>query len=253
MADLSHPANPARPSAPESPGGAGLPHGGAVHGRADRPADRRRRARPHVYLNQTAPPAAATANPAPTSAKKAQPQAERIPRGVTTKKRPSEAAAVTPKPSRTPEGQIPGFNTTDNPAVLSDGDDSVQLIGGLASRVVSLTNDARSQRGCGPLRVDGGLTRSARTHSLEMARAGQLSHNSPDGSSPWDRMERAGYRWGAAENIGAGYSTADEAVRGWMDSPDHRKNILDCRLKAIGVGVASGPGGPWWTQDFGTQ
>ncbi|MFB4282968.1 MULTISPECIES: CAP domain-containing protein [unclassified Nonomuraea] len=206
---------------------------------------------PHIYLNETAPPAAATANPAPTAAKKAQPQVDRIPRGVTTKKIPSEAA--TPRPTRTPEGQIPGFNSHDDPAVLGDQDDGVRVLAGMAYEVVSLTNTARARRGCGPLRVDDGLTRSARTHSLEMARTGRLSHNSPDGASPWDRMERAGYRWGAAENIGAGYSTPDEAVRGWMDSPDHRKNILDCRLKAIGVGVASGPGGLWWTQDFGTQ
>ncbi|MCP2362202.1 uncharacterized protein YkwD [Nonomuraea thailandensis] len=207
---------------------------------------------PHVYLNETAPPAAATANPAPTTARKAQPQAERIPRGITTKKPPRGTA--TPTPTRTPDDQIDGFNTQDDPAVaVAPHDDGVRVMAGLASRVVSLTNSARARRGCGPLRVEISLTRSARAHSLEMARTGQLSHNSPDGASPWDRMERAGYRWGAAENIGAGYDTAEEAVNGWMASRDHRKNILDCGLKAIGVGVASGPGGPWWTQDFGTQ
>ncbi|MEV0824633.1 CAP domain-containing protein [Nonomuraea rubra] len=207
---------------------------------------------PHVYLNETVPPAAATANPAPTAARKAQPQAERIPRGITTKQ--SARDPVTPKPTRTPKDQIDGFNTHDDPAVLADPhDDEVRVIAGLASRVVSLTNSARARRGCGPLRVDTSLTRSARAHSLEMARTGRLSHNSPDGASPWERMERAGYRWGSAENIGAGYVTAEEAMDGWMASRDHRTNILDCDLKAIGVGVASGPGGPWWTQDFGTQ
>ncbi|MGN9836517.1 CAP domain-containing protein [Nonomuraea sp. H19] len=208
---------------------------------------------PHIYLNGTAPPAAATANPAPTTAKKAQPQAQSIPREITTRKVPRGAA--TPKPSaKTPDGQIPGFDAQEDPTRVLGGDQSsVSVIPGMASKVVSLTNTARSRHGCGPLRVDGGLTRSARTHSLEMARTGRLSHNSPNGASPWDRMERAGYHFGAAENIGAGYGTPEEAVRGWLDSPDHRKNILDCRLKAIGVGVASGPNGPWWTQDFGTQ
>ncbi|MET8867715.1 CAP domain-containing protein [Nonomuraea sp. NPDC004580] len=207
----------------------------------------------HIYLSETAPPAAATANPAPTVQKKAQPQIESIPRGITIKKEVGEPTA-THAPRRTPDGQIPGFNSHDNPsAAFEDGREDVRVLAGMASEVVTLTNSARAKRGCGPLRVDAGLTRSARTHSLEMARAGELAHNSPDGSSPWDRMERAGYRWGAAENIGAGYSTAQEAVSGWMGSPDHRRNILDCRLKAIGVGVAAGPGGPWWTQDFGTQ
>jgi uncharacterized protein YkwD len=207
----------------------------------------------HIYLNGTAPPAAATANPAPTTAKKALQQLESVPRETTTKRVPR--GTPTPKATgKRPDGQIPGFQSEDDPAqTFGDDGSSVAVIPGLASKVVSLTNDARAKHGCGPLRVDGGLMRSARTHSLEMARMGQLTHNSPDGASPWDRMERAGYRHGAAENIGAGYSTADEAVRGWLDSPDHRKNILDCRLKAIGVGVASGPNGPWWTQDFGTQ
>ncbi|WP_188190948.1 CAP domain-containing protein [Nonomuraea sp. SYSU D8015] len=207
----------------------------------------------HIYLNGTAPPAAATANPAPTTGKKALQQLESIPREVTTRKAPSGKA--TPKPTtKRPDGQIPGFDAQDDPGQLSTGaEPSVSVIPGMASKVVALTNSARARHGCGPLRVDGGLMRSARTHSLEMARMGALTHNSPDGASPWDRMERAGYRYGAAENIGAGYSTPEEAVRGWLDSRDHRKNILDCRLKAIGVGVASGPNGPWWTQDFGTQ
>ncbi|MET7332512.1 CAP domain-containing protein [Nonomuraea sp. NPDC005650] len=206
---------------------------------------------PHVYLNETAPPAAATGNPAPTTARKAQQQAEMIPREITTKKVPR--GRVTPRATKTPDGQIAGFNSRDNPALLSDGSGGVQIIPGMAAKVVSLTNAARARHGCVALRVDAGLSSSARTHALEMAQTGQLAHTSPDGSSPWDRMERAGYRWGAAENIGAGYSTADEAVRGWLDSSDHRKNILDCGLKAIGVGVASGPDGPWWTQDFGTR
>jgi uncharacterized protein YkwD len=206
----------------------------------------------HIYLNETAPPAAATANPAPTTAKKAQQQAESIPRKSTTRTRPR--GTPTPKATKSPKDHIPGFNSEDAPThVLGDEGDTARLLPGMASKVVSLTNSARSRRGCGPLRVDGGLTRSARAHSLEMAGSGQLMHNSPGGASPWDRMERAGYHWGAAENIGAGYSTPEEAVRGWLDSPDHRKNILDCGLKAIGVGVASGPGGPWWTQDFGTR
>jgi uncharacterized protein YkwD len=208
---------------------------------------------PHIYLNGTAPPAAATANPAPTTAKKGLQQLESVPREVTTKKIPRGTA--TPKATgKAPEGQVQGFGSPDDPTqVFGDDEGSVALIPGMAAKVVALTNSARSKHGCGPLRVDGGLMRSARTHSLEMARMGQLTHNSPDGASPWDRMERAGYRYGAAENIGAGYSTPEEAVSAWLDSRNHRGNILDCGLKAIGVGVASGPNGPWWTQDFGTR
>nr|BFE86187.1 hypothetical protein GCM10020093_087880 [Planobispora longispora] len=64
-------------------------------------------------------------------------------------------------------------------------------------------------------------------------------------------MENAGYSDGGAENIGRGAGSADEAMRTWMSNPGHRGNILNCALRAIGVGVVEGPGGPWWTQDFG--
>ncbi|NUP81338.1 MAG: CAP domain-containing protein [Nonomuraea sp.] len=207
----------------------------------------------HIYLNETAPPAAAaTPRAAPTTVKKVQPELDRIPRQATTVKTPRGRS--TPKPTKTPEGQIPGYDAQDDPTQVFTGDgEGVKVIPGLAARVVALTNIARAEHGCGPLRVDSRLGRSARQHSLEMARTGQLAHNSPNGASPWDRMDRAGYHWGAAENIGNGYSTPEQAVRGWLDSRDHRRNILDCTLKAIGVGVASGTNGPWWTQDFGTQ
>jgi uncharacterized protein YkwD len=199
----------------------------------------------HVYLEETVPPAAATTSSAPP--KNARPNVEMIPR-QTTPGRPERAA---PKASKSPDNRVHGFTAPDDPVLRSERS-GVRVLATMARRVVTLTNAARSRHGCRPLRVDDGLTRSARAHAVEMARTGLLSHNSPDGASPWVRMERAGYRWGAAENIGAGYDTPEEAVRGWMDSRDHRKNILDCDLKAIGVGVASGPGGPWWTQDFGT-
>ncbi|NRQ33201.1 hypothetical protein HII36_15305 [Nonomuraea sp. NN258] len=207
----------------------------------------------HVYLSQTAPPAAAREQPPQQQPRKMQPNAGRIARATPN---PTARGKTTVKPTRPPKDQISGYDALDDPTqVLGDQDDGqrVAVIPGLAAKVVSLTNAARAKHGCAPLRVDGRLAASARTHSLEMARAGALTHASPDGASPWDRMERAGYPWGAAENIGNGYATADEAVRGWLDSPDHRKNILDCGLRAIGVGVASGPNGPWWTQDFGTR
>ena len=39
-------------------------------------------------------------------------------------------------------------------------------------------------------------------------------------------------------------------MNSWMNSAGHRANILNCDLTRLGVGVAEGAGGPWWTQDF---
>ena len=68
-------------------------------------------------------------------------------------------------------------------------------------------------------------------------------------------LRAAGYPYRkVAENIAAGQRTAAEVVAGWMDSPGHRRNILDGELAQIGVGhVTGGPYGVLWTQVFGTR
>jgi uncharacterized protein YkwD len=117
--------------------------------------------------------------------------------------------------------------------------------------VALLTNKERAAKGCSPLRIDLRLAASARAHSKDMAANNYFSHTSQNGDSPWKRMEEAGYTSPGAENIAKGYATAAAVVEGWMKSPGHRANILNCDLRAIGVGMAGGSGGPYWTQNFG--
>lgn len=121
------------------------------------------------------------------------------------------------------------------------------------STAVRLTNQQRAQHGCGPLRDDARLRTAARRHSADMHAKHYFDHNSQDGTSPWDRIKAAGYSSPGAENIARGYATAQAVVTGWMNSPGHRANILNCKLKAVGIGVEYGSGGPWWTQDFGFE
>ncbi|WP_131732696.1 CAP domain-containing protein [Actinomadura formosensis] len=122
---------------------------------------------------------------------------------------------------------------------------------GAEATVVSLTNTERAKEGCKPLRTDQRLAVAARRHSADMAAHDYFDHTSRNGDSPWERMEDAGYPSPGAENIAKGYPTAAAVVKGWMNSPGHRANILNCDLRAIGVGMATGPGGTLWTQDFG--
>ncbi|MFG2827495.1 CAP domain-containing protein [Streptomyces sp. NPDC048434] len=122
---------------------------------------------------------------------------------------------------------------------------------GDAARVVELVNKERSKAGCSPLTVNAKLTKSAQDHSKDMADHKNMSHTGSDGSSPDDRITRAGYHWSSyGENVAYGYSTPDEVMAGWMSSPGHKRNILDCSFKEIGVGLAQP--GDYWTQDFGT-
>ncbi|ROO89308.1 uncharacterized protein YkwD [Actinocorallia herbida] len=114
-------------------------------------------------------------------------------------------------------------------------------------KVLQLTNKARAKAGCKPLKANTKLAKAARKHSKDMAVNHYFSHDSQDGSSPWDRIKREGYKYPGAENIAAGYPTAAAVVKGWMNSKGHRANILNCKLKALGVGHYQ----KYWTQDFG--
>ncbi|MBO3746345.1 CAP domain-containing protein [Streptosporangiaceae bacterium NEAU-GS5] len=119
------------------------------------------------------------------------------------------------------------------------------------NEVVRLTNAERAKAGCGPLTHDARLRKAALGHSADMSAQNYFDHTSKDGRSFADRIKATGYRFTAAgENIAKGYRTAADVVTGWMNSPGHRANILNCTYKDIGVGYVAA-GGPYWTQDFG--
>lgn len=122
--------------------------------------------------------------------------------------------------------------------------------------VVVLTNQERMANGCGPVAMDSRLQLAAVRHSEDMAVNDFFSHIAPDGTSPWDRIHAQGYSFSlAGENIAAGYSSPESVVSGWMKSPGHRANILNCGFVHIGVGYYNLPNDPgnvkyqhYWTQ-----
>lgn len=120
-------------------------------------------------------------------------------------------------------------------------------------RILKQTNKHRKKHGCRKLKANKKLRKAARRHSKRMARAGTLSHQLPGEAPLGKRITRAGYRnWrGVAENIAYGYATPKSMVRAWMNSSGHRKNILNCRYRHLGVGVVLKGGVPWATQNFG--
>ncbi len=124
----------------------------------------------------------------------------------------------------------------------------------LAQQVVDLTNQYRVAAGCAPLTVSPQLTAAAAAHSQDMATNNFFSHTGSDGSTPWQRIRRTGYSYStAAENIAAGYRTAEQVVQGWYNSDGHRSNMLNCNLREIGVAYADGGSyGRYWTQVFAT-
>jgi len=102
-----------------------------------------------------------------------------------------------------------------------------------AERLGDLVNHYREERGERPLRVDGTLSALAREHSVDMAKMGRLTHD----EFP-SRVRRSGYRI-CVENVGWNYRTSDEQFDGWRRSPGHDRNMLDARIRWMGIGVAS--------------
>lgn len=108
------------------------------------------------------------------------------------------------------------------------------------TRLVSLINSARTSRGIAALRIAPGFTDVARRWSAKMANHRSMYHNpslvsqvSAAGGSEWRAI---------AENVGYGYS-ADSLFDMYMRSSGHRANILNSRLRYLGIGWAERPGG----------
>ena len=133
----------------------------------------------------------------------------------------------------------------------------------IARHIHTMTNKQRTSRKLSALSRIGAIDSIAHRHSLDMSNRNYFEHVSPEGVTAWDRREHAGYDCsGFAENIflqpayisysytdkddpsSYTYSwikdektVADKIVTGWMNSPGHRKNILNPKYDRIGVGV----------------
>jgi uncharacterized YkwD family protein/spore coat assembly protein SafA len=122
----------------------------------------------------------------------------------------------------------------------------------IEQQVIDLTNRERAKNGLAPLKADWQLSRVARYKSADMRDKRYFSHTSPTYGSPFTMMKNFNISYqAAAENIAAGQTSAEEVVKAWMESPGHRKNILDARMTHIGVGYAKGGSyRHYWTQMF---
>jgi uncharacterized protein YkwD len=112
-------------------------------------------------------------------------------------------------------------------------------------------NLIRTREGLPRVEVDEQLAKAARMHADDMAQRKYFGHNSPDGNSLPDRLAAVGFRWSvAAENIAFDEDEA-HANSALLHSADHRANILDPRVRKIGVAVLGvGAGASLYVEDF---
>lgn len=134
--------------------------------------------------------------------------------------------------------------------------------------VISLVNDERSAAGLAPLDYNRFLEISAQKHADDMRDRNYFEHDTPEGMTAEDRIDRDGYlktyhdclcskSYSVGENIAKGQITPEEVVNTWMNSPQHRANILSPDFKEIGIGITpvdpndTGFTGYFWVQNFG--
>ncbi|MFI7142647.1 CAP domain-containing protein [Streptomyces massasporeus] len=185
-------------------------------------------------------PSASKSSAAPTKTpEKPEKTQEKTPEKKAPAATPSEKPDTTPSHTATKAPKKPSAS-----AALS-GESSA------AAQVLSLVNEERAKVGCSPVAANSALQSLAQNYSEDMAARGFFDHTDPDGSTPWDRAEKAGISNLGGENIARGQADAAAVMDAWMNSPGHRANILNCDFKTLGVGVEFGSGGPWWTQNFG--
>ena len=122
----------------------------------------------------------------------------------------------------------------------------------LNHQVLAAVNRFRAAHGLAALRESAALDRSARQHSDEMGRRGYFAHSSADHTAFWRRIRRYytakhySY-WSVGENLvwESPSLSAGGALKLWIGSPPHLKNLLTPQWRQIGVsavGVAHAPG-----------
>jgi uncharacterized protein YkwD len=115
-----------------------------------------------------------------------------------------------------------------------------------------LTNAFRVYHGVTPLQWSAPIAAIAKSYSARMYNEGFFSHFSPEGETPFDRMDAVienqlhATASAEGENIAAGYSDAVSVTNGWINSAGHRSNMINSSYTYLGVGRYD----EYWTQDF---
>jgi uncharacterized protein YkwD len=127
----------------------------------------------------------------------------------------------------------------------------VTSVSSLNKQILREVNRVRGHHGLKPLARSRQLSNAAAKHSRSMAVDGYFAHESADGSVFWQRIKhyypaRGHSYWAVGENIvwASPKLSARRAVKMWMKSRPHRKNLLSKRWREIGLAAVHAPNAP---------
>ncbi len=120
-------------------------------------------------------------------------------------------------------------------------------------RMLDSVNALRQARGLQPVALSAELTAAAATHSRDMSVQNRPWHFGSDGSSPIQRVARAGFKGRMlGENISETFEDDVTTLAAWMEESDTRGVIMNPDARFMGLSWFQEPSGKiWWTQVFG--
>ena len=108
-------------------------------------------------------------------------------------------------------------------------------------KIVEYTNQNRIKSGAEKVTLNAQLNAAAAAKVDDMFKENYWAHVSPKGTEPWTFISNAGYKYQhAGENLARDFSNSKDVVNAWMNSPSHKKNLLDKRYKDMGLAVKDG-------------
>jgi hypothetical protein len=110
-----------------------------------------------------------------------------------------------------------------------------------SQKITELVNESREQEGFKDLKENDILNKIAQSKLNDMVENKYFAHTSPNGLTPWYWFEKNNYDYKyAGENLAMNFTTAESQHKAWMDSPTHKKNIMNPLFQEIGVAVGAG-------------
>ena len=121
----------------------------------------------------------------------------------------------------------------------------------------NFVNQTRQSFGLQPLVDNQKLDQAAQLKAENMVANNYFAHTSPTGVTPWYWFLQAGYNYKyAGENLAIGFFDSEEVYKAWLNSPEHKANILNPNYKEFGTAVLNGFGpnnSIVVVQEFGSQ
>lgn len=108
------------------------------------------------------------------------------------------------------------------------------------SDIINLTNQNRQQLGLTAYNVNNSLMNAAQMKAEDMAKDHYFAHTAPDGTTGWDYINKVDYVYSeAGENLAITNENAQSVINAWLNSPEHRDNMLSSVFSDIGIGMAA--------------